>query len=366
MDTNEAQADGSMPAEGGADLKKIVMDEITDLLQGLEAGLARAQEVARILEKRLTSLEERFSGFNKRIEEDVHRFEQCDSDIHDLQTVVSLNATNIDHADSDISELREATLKLVKKLGKTTGAAVGPAPPFVTPVQSPLTRGSVTLEGTKPAKTAVHVQGVEVVSASTEEVWSATLAMNPGGNLLALTTVDAKGRTSLPVYLFVDRQMYVRLSGDGAQVQRAARARAAAKKKTSAKKKIVKKPVRKPAKKKAVKKALRKPAKKKAVKKAIRKPAKKKAVKKAVRKPAKKKAVKKAVRKPAKKKAVKKPVRKPAKKKAVKKAVRKLAKKKAVKKAVRKPAKKKAVKKPVRKPAKKKAVKKAVRKPARK
>jgi pyruvate/2-oxoglutarate dehydrogenase complex dihydrolipoamide acyltransferase (E2) component len=353
MDTNEAQADVSVPAEGGADLKKVVMDEITNLLQGLEAGLARAQEVARILEKRLTALDERLLGFGKRIEDDVHRFEQCDTDIHDLQTVVSLNATNIDHADSDISELREAVLRLVEKLGKTKGAAAGPAPPFVTPVRSPVTRGVVTLDGTKPAKTAVHVQGVEVVSASTETVWSATLAMNPGGNLLAVTTVDAKGRTSLPVYLFVDRQMYVRLSGDGAPTQRAARARAAAKKKTSAKKKSAKKAVRKPAKKKAVKKAVRKPAKKKAAKKAVRKPAKKKAVKKAVRKPAKKKAAKKAVRKPAKKKAVKKAVRKPAKKKAVKKPVRKPAKKKAVKKPVRKPAKKKALKKPVRKPARK-------------
>lgn len=86
--------------------------------------------------------------------------------------------------------------------------------PTVDAVVSPTTATSATLSGGKEAGTAIHVRGVEVVAANDSETWSANVTLDLGGNLIPIVAVRADGETSDPAYAYVDRQMYVRLSGD--------------------------------------------------------------------------------------------------------------------------------------------------------
>lgn len=89
-----------------------------------------------------------------------------------------------------------------------------PKAPTINPVASPTTAGTVTLTGTKERRTAIHIQGIQVVPLDDLETWTATVGLNPGGNLIPVTAVDEYGESSDPAYAFVDRQMYVRLAGD--------------------------------------------------------------------------------------------------------------------------------------------------------
>ena len=86
--------------------------------------------------------------------------------------------------------------------------------PTVDAVVSPTTDTSVTLSGGKEAGTAIHIRDVEEVAAGNSETWSADVNLELGGNLIPIVAVRANGETSDPAYAYVDRQMYVRLSGD--------------------------------------------------------------------------------------------------------------------------------------------------------
>ncbi len=89
-----------------------------------------------------------------------------------------------------------------------------PKAPKINPVASPTTTGAVTLTGTKERRTAIHIRGIEAVPLDDSEAWTATVMLDPGGNLIPVTAVDEYGESSDPAYAFVDRQMYVRLAGD--------------------------------------------------------------------------------------------------------------------------------------------------------
>ena len=89
-----------------------------------------------------------------------------------------------------------------------------PKAPTVNPVASPTTAGTVMLTGSKERRTAIHIRGTEVVPLDDSEIWTATVNLDLGGNLIPITAVDEYGESSDPAYAFVDRQMYVRLTGD--------------------------------------------------------------------------------------------------------------------------------------------------------
>ena len=86
--------------------------------------------------------------------------------------------------------------------------------PTVDAVVSPTTAASVTLSGGKEAGTAIQIRGVEEVAANNSETWSADVNLALGGNLIPIVAVRANGECSDPAYAYVDRQMYVQLSGD--------------------------------------------------------------------------------------------------------------------------------------------------------
>lgn len=86
--------------------------------------------------------------------------------------------------------------------------------PTVDVVVSPTPAATVTLTGGKQPGTAIHIKGVEVVAVNNSELWSATVNLDLGGNLIPIIAVRANGESSDPAYAFVDRQMYVRLAGD--------------------------------------------------------------------------------------------------------------------------------------------------------
>ena len=56
--------------------------------------------------------------------------------------------------------------------------------------------------------------GTEVVPSDESVTWTAVVNLDPGGNLIPITAVDEYGESSDPAYGFVDKQMYVRLTGD--------------------------------------------------------------------------------------------------------------------------------------------------------
>lgn len=109
-----------------------------------------------------------------------------------------------------------------KRLGRvdTSLGALHREVPFVVealtvnPAASPTTSSSVTLTGAKPAGTAVRVRGVEAVPLNSTTAWSATVSLDLGGNIIPVTAADGLGNMSPPVTVNIDRQMYVRLSGD--------------------------------------------------------------------------------------------------------------------------------------------------------
>ncbi len=81
------------------------------------------------------------------------------------------------------------------------GACVGTpiagcvAPPGVDPVVSPTNVGQVTLTGSKPAASALIVNGAEAVPENPEQRWSVQVNLAPGENVFAISTM-AGGRES--------------------------------------------------------------------------------------------------------------------------------------------------------------------------
>lgn len=65
--------------------------------------------------------------------------------------------------------------------------------PIVEPVQTPTTEATITLRGTKPANTAIVVNGATLVSWDNQTTWQANYTLQPGTNLLSISAMDADG-----------------------------------------------------------------------------------------------------------------------------------------------------------------------------
>src|SRR5574341_321766 len=65
--------------------------------------------------------------------------------------------------------------------------------PTVNAVDTPTTSSVITLSGTKPAETALVVNGTTVVSLDSEITWQGTYTLQPGMNNLNVTAMDADG-----------------------------------------------------------------------------------------------------------------------------------------------------------------------------
>jgi hypothetical protein len=73
---------------------------------------------------------------------------------------------------------------------------LAPAPPTLFPVESPTRKARQTLEGTKPAGTAVLNHGETIVQHDEGETWSYTLDLTPGDNQIDLTSQKGNGKES--------------------------------------------------------------------------------------------------------------------------------------------------------------------------
>ena len=66
-------------------------------------------------------------------------------------------------------------------------------PPTVNPVTSPTSTKTITLSGTKPAATAIMVNGTQVYALDELTTWQGTYTLNSGSNTLSVTAMDSKG-----------------------------------------------------------------------------------------------------------------------------------------------------------------------------
>ncbi len=66
-------------------------------------------------------------------------------------------------------------------------------PPTVEPVQTPTTSSTITLSGSKPAETAIVVNGTTIVPLDSQTTWQASYTLQPGMNNLSFTAMDADG-----------------------------------------------------------------------------------------------------------------------------------------------------------------------------
>ena len=73
---------------------------------------------------------------------------------------------------------------------------LAPAPPTLFPVESPTRKARQTLEGTKPAGTAVLNHGEIIVEHGEAETWSYTLDLQPGENQIDLASQKGNGKES--------------------------------------------------------------------------------------------------------------------------------------------------------------------------
>lgn len=73
---------------------------------------------------------------------------------------------------------------------------LAPAPPTLFPVESPTRKARQTLEGTKPAGTAVLNHGEVIVEHDEGETWSYTLDLQSGENQIDLTSQKGNGKES--------------------------------------------------------------------------------------------------------------------------------------------------------------------------
>lgn len=75
--------------------------------------------------------------------------------------------------------------------------------PTVNPVPSPTISAGITLSGSKPANTAIVVNGNTLVPLDATTNWQATYTLSPGTNNLNITTLNSQNLNSLPVTLSV-------------------------------------------------------------------------------------------------------------------------------------------------------------------
>jgi len=75
--------------------------------------------------------------------------------------------------------------------------------PTVSPVTSPTATPTITLSGSKPANTAIVVNGNTLVPLDGTTAWQATYTLSQGANSLAITARDSQNFSSLPVTLTV-------------------------------------------------------------------------------------------------------------------------------------------------------------------
>lgn len=71
--------------------------------------------------------------------------------------------------------------------------------PTVNPVTSPTTSATITLSGTKPANTAIIVNGNTLVPLDGTTSWQTSYTLAQGTNTVAITAQDGNGLNSLPV-----------------------------------------------------------------------------------------------------------------------------------------------------------------------
>ena len=76
-------------------------------------------------------------------------------------------------------------------------------PPTVNPVTSPTSTKTITLSGTKPAATAIMVNGTQVYALDELTTWQGTYTLSSGSNALNITAMDAKSYQSASVALTV-------------------------------------------------------------------------------------------------------------------------------------------------------------------
>lgn len=75
--------------------------------------------------------------------------------------------------------------------------------PTVDPVASPTNSATITLSGTKPADTAVVVNGTVLVPLDSMTTWRAPYTLSPGANTISVTAQDGQNFDSLPATLTV-------------------------------------------------------------------------------------------------------------------------------------------------------------------
>jgi Concanavalin A-like lectin/glucanases superfamily/Chitobiase/beta-hexosaminidase C-terminal domain/Glucodextranase, domain B/Bacterial Ig-like domain len=75
--------------------------------------------------------------------------------------------------------------------------------PTVNPVTSPTATSTITLSGTKPANTAIVVNGSTLVPLDGTTTWQASYTLSAGMNTIFVTALDSQNLNSLPVTLTV-------------------------------------------------------------------------------------------------------------------------------------------------------------------
>jgi hypothetical protein len=75
--------------------------------------------------------------------------------------------------------------------------------PTLNPVTSPIATSTITLSGTKPANSAIVVNGNVLVPLDGTTNWQANYTLSQGTNTISVTALDSQNRNSLPVTLSV-------------------------------------------------------------------------------------------------------------------------------------------------------------------
>jgi len=84
------------------------------------------------------------------------------------------------------------------------GSQLRPAAPTVNTITTPRADHIVTLSGTKAADTSIWVNGVELVSNDSAQVWESVYVLQPGVNILRVTVKDEAGIESDPTALSIE------------------------------------------------------------------------------------------------------------------------------------------------------------------
>ncbi len=108
-----------------------------------------------------------------------------------------------------VGELQLVTLNI------TLSSNTPPAAPTLAPVSSPTRTATQTIHGTKEANTSVWLNAIQIVAADQLTVWSYTMTLNEGNNLMSLTAKNASGLVSTAVTgaILLDTQVPVVSAG---------------------------------------------------------------------------------------------------------------------------------------------------------